>query len=166
MIARSRPSAILLAERDELVRMVTADMLTDEGFETIEVRTAAEAIAVLETRGPVDVLITGRRIWGNGVALAHLVRERWPSVGIIVTTGAGPDLERELPTATRVLQKPFEFSDMIRAVEASLGRMPDEAGDAPATAPLLPEGVPPHTGTELSLGIGVAAAPVTEADKT
>ncbi len=46
-----------------------ADMLEDVGFQTIEVRTAAEALAVLEGPMPVSMLITGRGIVGDGVPL-------------------------------------------------------------------------------------------------
>ncbi|WP_244535404.1 response regulator [Methylorubrum salsuginis] len=166
MITGRRPRAILIAEHDELIRMVTADMLTDAGFETIEVRNTNEALAVLEQRGPVHVLITGRHIPGNGVVLAHIVHERWPSVSIFVTTGAGADLERELPPRAHLLRKPYDFADVIRAVEASLEWLPEEPDNSLVTGPLLPGGVPVHTGADVSSGIGAAAAPVPEPDKT
>jgi CheY-like chemotaxis protein len=158
----SRPIAILIAENDRLVRMVTADMLADAGFQTIEVRTAAEALAVLEGAAPVRMLITGRSIVGDGIALAHLVHHRWPAVGVIVTSGGGADLQRDLPPGTRLLRKPYDFADLIREVEAGLGPMKEE----PSAAPLLPSGVPPHTGVDLSNGVGAVAAPTTEPDKT
>ncbi|MCJ2049673.1 response regulator [Methylobacterium sp. J-070] len=162
MIADNRPIAILIAEADRVVRMVTADMLSDLGFRAIEVRTAAEALAVLEENDDVRVLITGRRIVGDGVALAHMVHQRWPAVGIIVTSGAGADLKRALPPGTRLLSKPYDFADLIQEVEAGLGEIWEE----PAAAPLLPSGVPPHTGTEVGNGVGAVAAPTTEPDKT
>ncbi len=162
MFADSRPLAILIAEADQLVRMVTADMLEDVGFHTIEVRTAAEALAVLERPTPVSVLITGRGIVGDGVALAHLVHHRWPGVRIIVTSGAGADLQGELPPGTRLLSKPYVFADLIQEVEAGLA----EVQEAFSAAPVLPSGVPPHTGVELGNGIGALAAPTTEPDKT
>lgn len=161
-MANSRPLAILIAETDEVVRMVTADMLEDVGFQTIEVRTAAEALAVLEGSIPVSMLITGRGIVGDGVALAHLVHHRWPTVGIIVTSGAGTDLQEELPPGVRLLSKPYAFADLIHEVEAGLAQVQDE----PSGAPVLPGGVPPHTGTEMGNGIGAVAAPTSEPDKT
>ncbi|WP_331326631.1 hypothetical protein [Methylobacterium fujisawaense] len=56
--------------------MVTADMLGDAGFRTIEVRSAAEELAVLEITAVVHLLITGRGVVGDGIALAHLVHHR------------------------------------------------------------------------------------------
>ena len=135
-------------------------MLEDVGFRAIEVRTAAEALAVLEGPIPVSMLITGRGSVGDGVALAHLVHHRWPTVGIIVTSGAGSDLQGELPPGTRLLSKPYYFAHLIHEVEAGLAHVHDE----PPGAPVLPSGVPPHTGTEMGHGVGVGAAPAP--DKT
>jgi CheY-like chemotaxis protein len=158
----SRPLAILIAEADELVRMVTADMLTDVGFQTMEVCTAAEAVAVLQGSVAVRMLITGRAIVGDGVALAHLVHHRWPGVGIIVTSGAGVDLQHDLPPGTRLLSKPYAFADLIQEVEAGLVQAQKE----PSPAPMLPSGVPPHRGVDLGIGVGGTAAPSTEPDKS
>jgi DNA-binding NtrC family response regulator len=142
--------------------MVTADMLSDVGFQTIELRTAAEALAVLEGPAAVRMLITGRSIVGDGVALAHLVRHRWPAVGIIVTSGAGADLQCELPAGTRLLRKPYDFANLIYEVEAALVQVQEEH----SAAPVLPSGVPSHTGTEVGNGAEAVAAPTTEPDKT
>jgi CheY-like chemotaxis protein len=152
MIGDGRPLAILIAEADQLVRMVTADMLTDLGYRAIEVGTAAEALAVLQGPDTVRMLITGRSI----------VDHRWPGVGIIVTSGAGADLRSALPPGTRLLSKPYKFADLIQEVEAGLGQVRDE----PATAPVLPSGVPPHRGLEMGNGVGALAAPSTEPDKS
>jgi CheY-like chemotaxis protein len=161
-VSDSRPLAIVIAEADPLVRMVTADMLAEVGYQPIEVLAAAEALAVLQEPAPVGVLITGRSIVGDGVALAHLVHHRWPHIGIIVTSGAGRDLQRELPSGTRLLSKPYAFANLIQEVEATLAQVREE----PSTAPFLPSGVPPHTGTELGNSVGAVAAPVTGPDKT
>lgn len=157
-----KPLAILIAETDPLVRMVTADMLTDLGYQAIEVRTATGALEVLQGPATVRMLITGRRITGDGVALAHLVRHRWPSVAIIVTSGAGAEFQHELPPGTRLLRKPYRFADLVQAVEADLV----QARDEPSAAPVLPSGVPPHRGLDLGHGVGAIAAPSTEPDKT
>ena len=162
MTAADRPVAILIAESDQIVSLVTAGMLADAGFRTVEVRTAAEVLSVLERSDDVRVLITGRSIAGDGVALAQLVHHRWPAIGVIVTSGAGGGLERTLPPGTRLLRKPYHFADVIREVEVELARGKDE----PSAAPMLPIGLPPRSGMELGNGIGAVAAPVAEPDKT
>jgi CheY-like chemotaxis protein len=161
-VTDSKPIAILIVEADQLVRMVTADMLSDLGYETIEVGTAAEAVAVLQGPATVRMLITGRGIVGGGVALAHLVHHRWPDVGIIVTSGATAEILSELPPGTRLLSKPYRFADLVQQVEAGVARVRDE----PSNAPVLPSSVPPHRGLDLGHGVGAIAAPSTEPDKT
>jgi hypothetical protein len=108
------------------------------------------------------MLITGRSVVGDGVALAHLVHRRWPDIGIIVTSGAGKDLQRELPSGTRLLDKPYVFANLIHEVKAGLAQVRKE----PSTAPVLPSGVPPHRGVNLGNGVGAVAGPSTEPDKT
>lgn len=142
--------------------MATADILRDLGYQAIEARDAAEALAVLQGPATVRMLITGRSIVGDGVALAHLVRHRWPGVDIIVTSGAGAELRHTLPPETRLLRKPYKFADLVQAVEAGLVQGRHE----PSAAPVLPSGVPPHRGLDLGHGVGAIAAPSTEPDKT
>lgn len=162
MTADDRPVAILIVETDQIVSLVTADMLIDAGFRTIEIRTAAEALAVLESSAGVRILITGRSIAGGGVALAQLVHHRWPEIGIVVTSGAVGARRLDLPPGTRLLRKPYNFADVIREVEAELSLDRDQ----PSAAPVLPAGLPPHIGKELGTGLGAVAAPVAEPDKT
>ncbi|MHC2021348.1 response regulator [Methylobacterium sp. CM6247] len=156
----SRPLAILIAENDPVVRMAIADILEDLDYQVIEVRDATEALAVLQGPATVHMLITGRSIVGDGVALAYLVRHRWPSVAIIVTSGAGAELQNELPPGTRLLRKPYKFADLVQEVESGLVQVRDK----PSAAPVVPSGVPPHRG--LGHGVGAIAAPSTEPDKT
>ncbi|MHC2106427.1 response regulator [Methylobacterium sp. CM6246] len=158
----AKPLAILIAEADQLVRMVTADMLTDFGCQAIVVGTVAEALAVLQGPTAVRMLITGRGIVGDGVALAHIVHQSWPDIGIIVTSGAGVDLQPDLPPGTRLLSKPYAFADLIQEVEAGLVQVHKEL----SPAPMLLSGVPPNRGVDLGNGMGGTATPSTEPDKT
>lgn len=107
----NKPLAILIAEADTLVSMVTADMLTDIGYQAMEVRTAAEALAVLQGPANVRLLITGRSFVCDGVALVH---HRWPGVGIIVTSGTRAELQREFPPGMRLLSKPYKLADVLQ----------------------------------------------------
>jgi two-component system, response regulator PdtaR len=93
----------------------------------------------------------------NGVALAAIVRERWPSVGIVITSGAIPrDLKFELPTGARFLQKPCTAEKLIQGTEAVLPRL-----GAPVALKSLPSIQPgkPH-------GVGGIAHPLAEPDES
>jgi two-component system, response regulator PdtaR len=74
---------------------------------------------------------------------------------------AGADFKSELPQGKRLLRKPCDFEEPTREMEAGVGRIERE----PSSAPVLPSGVPPHTGVELGNGVGAVAASTTESDK-
>lgn len=148
---------VLLAESDELVRMVTLDLLEDAGFQTLGVAKVAEAEAALRGGRDVRVLVTGRSVerQDDGVALAQRVRQLWPQIRIIVTSGMGGGIETMLPVGTHLLRKPFAFGDLLDLIEAE----PALAGSRASAAPLLPDGLPASP-------MEAAAAPASEPDKT
>src|SRR3712207_2007994 len=80
---------ILIAEDDVLVRMLIADVLDDEGYRLIEAANAAEAVRVLEARSDIHVVVTGVEMppGPSGLELAAEVRERWPLIQVLVTSG-------------------------------------------------------------------------------
>src|SRR5215211_8095771 len=86
-----------------IVRMSTMDILQDAGYHVLEARDGVEAIAVIELRDDVAALFTDVTMPNmNGVALARLVRERWPHIGIVITSGAlPPNVKLELPEGAR-----------------------------------------------------------------
>jgi CheY-like chemotaxis protein len=107
----SQAVLIVVAEDEALVRMVIAEALADEGFEVIEAGHAAEAISHLESRGrDVQVLFTDVQMPGemDGVALANHARNRWPQIGVIVTSGQAVPKPNELPLGSRIVPKPYE----------------------------------------------------------
>lgn len=85
------PATVLVVEAELLIRMDVFDQLQIEGFQTLEAGTGQEALHEMEGDGQIDVVFKDVDMPGdvNGIVLAHEVRERWPSVGIIVTSGQG-----------------------------------------------------------------------------
>lgn len=83
-----KPLSILLVEDDVLIRMNTADMLTDMGHSVLEAGSAAEASVVLEGQPTPDVLITDVQLPGmSGIELAAQMRDTYPDMGVIFATG-------------------------------------------------------------------------------
>jgi CheY-like chemotaxis protein len=80
---------VLVVEDDELIRLMVIEELVDAGFKVVEAGNADQAIAVLEARQDIHVVFTDIDMPGsmNGLRLAAAVRERWPPVHIIITTG-------------------------------------------------------------------------------
>jgi two-component system, response regulator PdtaR len=120
----SKPVVILIVEDEMIVRMSTTDILQDAGYLVLEARDGVEAIAMIELRDDVAALFTDVTMPNmNGVALARVVRERWPHIGIVVTSGAlPPNVKLELPEGARFLAKPYKPKELLQDIQAVLPR--------------------------------------------
>jgi CheY-like chemotaxis protein len=115
----SVPSTVVLIVEDEmLVRENAADMLESAGYTTLQARDAAEAIAILESRDDIRVVFTDVQMPGSmdGLRLAALIRDRWPPVELIVTSGQAQPNSDELPERARFLPKPYSDASLVGAI--------------------------------------------------
>jgi CheY-like chemotaxis protein len=111
---------IVLAVEDEpIVRMSMADFLDDAGFKVFEAVNADEAIALLQSRSDVQVVVTDIEMPGsmNGLELAQVVRVRWPGVGIVVTSGRVRPVSDDLMDGVVFLSKPYLPDAVIGAIQ-------------------------------------------------
>jgi CheY-like chemotaxis protein len=106
---QTRPR-VLVVEDEPLVRMGIADFLEDSGFEVFEAGNADQAIAVLVENRDIRVMFTDIDMPGSmdGLKLAAVVRDRWPPIKIIVTSGYRIVNSDELPVDTQFLPKPYD----------------------------------------------------------
>ncbi len=109
---------VLVVDDDPLIRMLAADMVTDAGFAAIEAHNADEAIEVLEANPDVSVIFTDVDMPGSmyGVKLAHVVRDRWPPIRIIVVSGYTTLSQNDLPEGGLFFRKPYIGRDIARAL--------------------------------------------------
>jgi CheY-like chemotaxis protein len=110
---------VLIVEDEVLVRSGAAKMVEDAGFEVIEAANADEAIRILESRRDIRVVFTDVHMPGSmdGLKLAHAVRNRWPPIKIIVTSGHELLTEQNLPKGVRFFAKPYspiQIGDALR----------------------------------------------------
>ena len=115
----SKRPAVLIVEDESLVRLGAVQSIEEAGFEVIEAANADEAIRILENRSDIRVVFTDIHMPGSmdGLKLAHAVRNRWPPIKIIVTSGRSQVSEQELPEGGRFFAKPYEatqITDTIR----------------------------------------------------
>ena len=84
----------------------------------IAVATADEAIAVLEKRDDVQLVFTDIDMPGsmNGLKLAAAVRDRWPPVRLVVTSGHGNIERTDLPDGGTFLPKPYDSGTLERVL--------------------------------------------------
>src|SRR4029077_3412641 len=103
--------AILVAEDAPLRRLMAVAIVQDAGFEALAATTADEALAILEARADdVRLVFTDIHMPGSmdGLRLAHAVRDRWPPVELIVTSGRWHIGANDLPDRGRFIAKPYD----------------------------------------------------------
>lgn len=107
MDSAKRP-VILVVEDELLIRMHAVEMIEHAGFEVVEAANADEAISILEARSDITVIFTDIQMPGSmdGLKLAAAVRDRWPPVKIVTTSGHVKVGAGDLPDGGRFLPKP------------------------------------------------------------
>ena len=92
-----------------LVRESAVDWVEEAGFEAIAAADADEAIRILESRDDIRVVFTDINIQGSidGLRLAHAIRNRWPPIKLVVTSGRMLPAETNLPEGGRFVAKPY-----------------------------------------------------------
>lgn len=116
-LARRR-FAVLVVEDDPLLLMDAVDLVEDAGFTAYIARTADEAIGQMEDHDDIRVLFTDVDMPGtmDGLKLARAVRDRWPPVTIIVTSGLC-DLDLSaLPDRGQFFSKPYPPKSVATAL--------------------------------------------------
>jgi two-component system, response regulator PdtaR len=92
-----KPVKVLFAEDEDLVRLMLADVLREEGFLVFEASDAAEAISTLKAM-PVDVVITDLRMRtiADGLELAAYVRAHCRGVSLVGASAYAPPITDDL----------------------------------------------------------------------
>jgi CheY-like chemotaxis protein len=108
---------VLVAEDEELVRLVIVDVLRDAGFEVMEAEHAEAALGTLLVHAArVHVLFTDIQMPGvlDGLALAH--NKNWPKIALLITSGRPSPHPSLLPDKSRFVAKPYQHDHVIRHI--------------------------------------------------
>ncbi|MCV9966864.1 response regulator [Pararhizobium sp. BT-229] len=110
--------AVLVVEDEAIIRMSIVEELEDAGFEVFEASNAAQAIEVLIANSMIAVMFTDVDMPGgvDGLKLAASVRDRWPPIKIIVTSGHRRIDVDALPVEARFMAKPYDPNAVIRSI--------------------------------------------------
>src|SRR3979490_2506859 len=89
-------------------------MLSNAGYRVLEAGSADEALQFLESAADIRLLFTDVSMPGSmsGSDLAHRVVERWPGIGIIITSGR-PRPEAP-PLGAQFHAKPYDPTKVLR----------------------------------------------------
>jgi CheY-like chemotaxis protein len=105
---------ILVVDDDVLERMGASYMFSDAGYRVLEAGSADDALRMFEKDPDIGLLFSDVSMPGaiDGADLARQVAERWPRVGIIMTSGRPYPIH--LPPTVRFHAKPYEPIDVLR----------------------------------------------------
>lgn len=115
------PIDVLIVDDDHDHRSVLARGLEALGHRVVEAEDGAAALAALEVRAP-DVMLLDFAMPGmNGAEVALAVRERWPDLTIVFTSGFA-DTKAILAVEgedARILRKPFRLGELLQALKSA-----------------------------------------------
>ena len=107
---------VLVVEDEALIRDLISEELVESGFDVLQVGDANQAIAVLEARQDIHLVFTDIDMPGSmdGLKLAAAVRDRWPPIHIIITTGKARPMT--IPANAFFIPKPYLTTAVISAM--------------------------------------------------
>ncbi len=112
--------AALLVDDETLVRMSTADMLSDLGYDVIEAQSAEDAIRIIGEGRHFDLLVTDHLMPGmNGTDLIERVRAMRPGTPALLVSGYAEidGIDAALPRLT----KPFRKDELAACLRRIAG---------------------------------------------
>ncbi len=111
---------VLIVEDEFLQRLHAATLIGEAGFDTVEACSADEALRLLESRGDIDIVFTDVDLRGgmDGLHLCAEIRDRWPPVELVVTSGHVRIQEEALPERGFFLPKPYDPARLVRTLQS------------------------------------------------
>lgn len=112
---------ILVVEDNLQVSEISAALIEQLGYATVVAADANEALNLLKTRKDIvlvfsDIVMPGSM---DGLALARAVRDRTPSLPVVLTSGYSK-LADEAGREFQILRKPYEISALARAIRSAI----------------------------------------------
>jgi signal transduction histidine kinase/ActR/RegA family two-component response regulator len=129
---------VLLVEDDANVAALTQQMLESVGLTVARAASAREALGILgEDSRPIDVVFSDVMMSGgkSGVDLAREVRDRWPGLPVVLTTGYIEAARAAMTEGLEVLVKPYSLERLLESLRAHLSR---SARGTPESRPRIP----------------------------
>jgi CheY-like chemotaxis protein len=113
-----------VVDDEPFVRMLVADVLDEAGFEVVEASDARTALKRLELAADVQVLFTDINMppGMNGLELAEQVHQRWPTVGLVISSGYERPSNQQIADGGVFVPKPFRPEDITGAVHRVIAR--------------------------------------------
>ena len=122
-MAQAKSVSVLVVEDEALLLFAIGDDLRDMGFTVYEASNADQALLRLEQHPEIAILFTDIDMPGSmdGLKLSAAVRDRWPPVKIIVTSGKRRPLDEMMPQGGVFLPKPYAPTEVVAKINDLLG---------------------------------------------
>jgi len=111
---------VLVVEDELLLRLNAVSLLEEAGFGVLEAASADDAIALLESRQDIRIVFTDINMPGSmdGLRLAHAIRNRWPPIELVITSGQLRLRKEDMPERGHFLSKPYDPSELVETVRS------------------------------------------------
>ena len=125
-VAREQGETILVVEDNPQVRTLTLERLRRLGFRTLEAENGPAALAILDQNRDIDLVFSDVVMAGgmSGFDLARVVRERWPGLRVLLTSGFAEDVARSGAHSLdnqKILRKPYSLVELAQTLREALG---------------------------------------------
>ena len=110
---------ILIADDDDMVRMVIREVLRTQGHALEEARDGNEALKKA-TAAKFDLILLDQHMPGlSGGEVAEFIRKQSPKTRVVILTGSSRREELEKLAGFSMLPKPFAAGELLSLVSAS-----------------------------------------------
>ena len=138
--AASKPQTtgtILIVDDEEMLLDVIRMAMEDAGYDVVTAPNGTKAVEILESDREIDLMLSDVIMPGgiDGYGLAGKAAELRPEMAVILASGfTGKLSENRLPenTVDRVVAKPYDITDMAKAVRECIDRRKTARGVAAA----------------------------------
>ncbi|WP_280949658.1 response regulator [Pseudorhizobium pelagicum] len=107
-----------MVEDEPLIRMDVAEYVNETGFSALEAAAGDEALAILSARTDIDVVFTDVNMPGEigGMELARRIADRWPQIGVIITSGMVRPRSADLSPRWLFFSKPYDLEHVVNSM--------------------------------------------------
>ena len=118
-----RDGRVLVVEDNDEVGQFAEQVLADLGYRTRRATNAVEALSLLDDGESFDVVFSDIVMPGqSGIDLAHTIRNRWPRLPIVLTSGYSDALAMRPDDNFPLLHKPYSLDALSAALSEALKR--------------------------------------------
>src|SRR4029078_2954924 len=119
---RGRGYSVLVVEDNDEVGRFSTELLEDLGYRVKRVADAPSALALLATdEFSADLVFSDVIMPGmNGVELASIIRERYPGLPVILTSGYSEVLAENALRCFGLIQKPYAVEALSRILRKAI----------------------------------------------